>query len=207
MSPQRRLRIAVADDEPDMLLFFRELLPHLGHEVVAEAATGRELVERCNQARPDLVITDVRMPDMDGLRAAAEVNRRERVPVILVTAHHDAEILGAGAGEYIMAYLAKPVKPVDLQAAVRLAILRFENLQTLARESADLRQTLEDRKLIERAKGVVMKRVRLDEEEAYRRMRKVASDTNRKLIEVARSVATSEEVFQALERGQVRGAS
>ena len=93
----RALRIAVADDEPDMRLFFRELLPHLGHEVVAEAATGRELVEGCRRAGPDLVITDVRMPDGDGIQAAAEVNRDGRVPVILVTAHHDADVL-AGAG-------------------------------------------------------------------------------------------------------------
>ena len=155
MNPQRRLRIAVADDEPDMLLFFRELLPHLGHEVAAEAATGRELVEGCNRVRPDLVITDIRMPDMDGVRAAAEVNRSERVPVILVTAHHDADILADGAAEYIMAYLAKPVKPVDLQAAVRLAMLRFGHFQTLAKEAADLRQALEDRKLAEVARAVI----------------------------------------------------
>src|SRR3954447_7531418 len=123
----RALRIAVADDEPDMLLFFRELLPHLGHEVVAEAATGRELAERCRGARPDLVITDVRMPDMDGLQAAAEVNREGPVPVILVTGHHDAEVLAGAAADYIMPSRAKPVKPVDLQAAARLAMLRFEH--------------------------------------------------------------------------------
>jgi AmiR/NasT family two-component response regulator len=199
MTANHGLRIAVADDEPDMLMFFRELLPHLGHEVVAEAATGRDLVERCRGARPDLVITDVKMPDGDGLAAAAEVNRDGQVPVILVTAHHDGDVLAGTAADYIMSYLAKPVKPVDLQAAVHLAMLRFGHFQALAKEAADLRKALEDRKLIERAKGAVVKRVRVDEEEAFRRMRKRASDTNQKLVQVARQVAAAEELFRQLD--------
>ena len=200
MSADRSLRIVVADDEPDMRLFFRELLPHLGHEVVAEASNGRELVERCREARPDLVITDVRMPDADGLQAAEEVNRGGRVPVILVTGHHDADVLARAGADYIMAYLAKPVKPVDLQAAVRLAMLRFGHFQALAKESADLRQALEDRKLIERAKGAVTRRLGVDEEDAFRRLRKMASDRNRKLAEVAQQVMAAEEVFHLLDR-------
>jgi response regulator NasT len=201
MSTETPLRIAVADDEPDMRLFFRELLPRLGHELVAEASTGKELVERCRGARPDLVITDVRMPDGDGLQAAAEVNRDGRVPVILVTAHHDADVLSRAGADYIMAYLAKPVKPVDLLAAMRLAMQRFAHLQALARESADLRQTLEDRKVIERAKGAVMKRVGVDEDEAFRRLQRLSSNHNRKLVEVARQVTAAEDVFRQLDRG------
>ncbi len=153
MSSKRPLRVAVADDEADMRLFFRELLPHLGHQVVVEAATGKELVERCRSARPELVITDVRMPEMDGLDAAAEINRDGQMPVILVTAHHDEDVMARSAANYIMAYLAKPVKPHDLQAAVHLAMLRFSHFQTLAKEAADLRQALEDRKIIERARA------------------------------------------------------
>src|SRR5205823_1217320 len=99
---------------------------------------------------------------MDGIQAAAEANRDRRVPVILITAHHDAEVLARAGSDYIMAYLAKPVKPVDLGATVRLAMLRFEHFQTLAKEAADLRQALEDRKLIERAKGAVMRRLSVD---------------------------------------------
>src|SRR4051812_37813420 len=152
---EQSLRIAVADDEPDMLLFFRELLPRLGHELVAEAATGKELVERCRAAHPDLVITDIKMPDMDGLEASAEVNRDAQVPVILITAHHDADVLARARAGHIMSSLAKPVKPVDLQAAIRLALVRFEHFRALAKETADLKQALEDRKVIERAKGAV----------------------------------------------------
>ena len=198
----RTLRVAVADDEPDMLLFFRELLPHLGYQVVAEAASGRDLVERCRGARPDLVITDIKMPDGDGIQAAAEVNRDWRVPVILITAHHDADVLAHAQADYIMSYLAKPVKPVDLEAAIRMAMLRFRHFQALAREAADLRQALEDRKLIERAKGAIMRRVGVSEDEAFTRLRKLSSEQNRKLAEVARQVVAAEEVFHGFDAGR-----
>jgi response regulator NasT len=202
MSKARRpLRIAVADDEPVMRQFFAELLPPLGHDVVVVAETGRELVGRCREARPDLVITDIKMPDLDGLAAARELNRDGPVPVILVTGHPEGdpfEQVGAG---YVMAYLVKPVKPPDLQAAIALATLRFEHFRHLAQEAADLRQALEDRKLVERAKGAVMNRVAVAEEEAYRRMRKYASDRNLKLAEVADKIWAAETVFRDLEAG------
>jgi response regulator NasT len=198
--PARLLRIAVADDERDVRQFFQELLPHLGHEVVVVAESGRQLIERCRSTRPDLVITDIKMPDMDGIDAAAEVNREGPVPVILVTAHQDTDLLARAEADYIMAYLSKPAKPIDLQAAINLAMLRFGHFQALRREAATLRQALEDRKTVERAKGVVMKRLRVDEPEAFRRLKKMASDHNRKLVEVAQTVLTAEEVFQALEK-------
>src|SRR5262245_40156146 len=199
--PIRSLRVAVADDERDMRQFFQELLPHLGHEVVAVAENGRELVRQCRTAVPDLVIADIKMPEGDGLGAAAEVNPERPVPVILVTAHHDAELLArAGVGS-VMAYLIKPVKPADLQAAITLAVLRFAQCQQLSQEAATLRQALEDRKIVERAKGVVMKRLGVDEVEAFRRLQKLATSQNRKLVEVAKEVLTAEEAFRALEKG------
>jgi response regulator NasT len=198
--PVRPLRVAVADDEPDTRQFFRELLTHLGHEVVGVAETGQQLVEQCRTTHPDLVITDVRMPDIDGIAAAEEVNRESPVPVILVTGHHEAEVLARAAGDHIMAYLSKPAKPVDLQAAINLAMTRFSHFTALRQEAASLRQALEDRKIVERAKGAVMKRLRLDEPEAFRRLRKLASDTNNKLVDLAQEVLKAEEVFQSLEQ-------
>jgi AmiR/NasT family two-component response regulator len=197
--PKDALRIAVADDEADTRQFFQEVLTHLGHEVVAAVENGRQLVERCRTTRPDLVITDIRMPDMDGIEAAAAVNRERQVPVILVTAHHDTASLSRSGGGYVMAYLSKPIKPVDLQAAITLAVLRFEQFRQLSQEAASLRQALEDRKLIERAKGIVMKRLRVDEEDAFRRLRKLASDQNAKLVEVAQQTVSADDVFQELE--------
>jgi two-component system, response regulator PdtaR len=197
--PVRPLRIAVADDERDMRQFFEELLPRLGHEVVVVAGNGQELVERCRSTRPDLVITDIKMPDLDGIDAAAAVNREQLVPVILVTGHHDTQLVARAGAEHIMAYLIKPVKPVELEATIPLAMVRFDHFLVLRAEAASLRQALEDRKLVERAKGVLMKRLRLDEPEAFRRLRRLASDKNRKVAELAKTILAADEIFQALE--------
>jgi response regulator NasT len=196
----RHLRIAVADDERDMRQFFEELLPRLGHEVVAVAENGRELVQQCRGANPDLVIADIKMPDMDGIEAAVEVNQHRPVPIILVSAHHDVDLLGRAGSGPVMAYLTKPVKPADLQSAISLAALRFEQFQHLSKEAADIRQALEDRKVIERAKGILMRRLGVDEEEAFRRLRTLASSQNLKLVEVGRRVLSAEDIFTQFDR-------
>ncbi len=197
----RPLRIVVAEDDRDVRDYLRETLPRLGHEVVAAAANGRELVERARALAPDLVITDIKMPDLDGIEASIAVNRDKQMPVILVSAHDDAETLTRVGADHIMGYLIKPVSESQLKTAIALAMMRFQQFQALIREAADLRQALEDRKLIERAKGIVMKRLRVDEEEAFRRVRKLASDQNLKLVEVSRRVIAAEEVFQQMDRG------
>ncbi len=200
MTPSHILRIAVADDEPDTLQFFQELLRRLGHQVSAAAANGRQLVELCRANRPDLVITDVRMPGMDGIQAAAEINRDWPVPVILVTGYQDADILAGAQEEHVMGYLSKPAKAADLQMAITMAINRFAHFQELRKESADHRQALQDRKAVERAKGTVMKRLMVDEQDAFRRLKRVATDNNRKLADGADEVLSADDVFQALER-------
>jgi AmiR/NasT family two-component response regulator len=194
------LRIAVADDEPEMRDYLQTVLPRLGHRVVATAENGRQLLECCRREKPDLVITDIKMPGLDGITAALAAHRERPTPVIVVTAYHEPQTLAQAAAGNVMAYLVKPVKEADLKAAITVAMRRFGQLLDLAREAAETRQALEDRKLIERAKGVVVKRTLVDEEEAYRRLRKLASDSNSKLVEVARSVAAAEEIFHCLDR-------
>jgi response regulator NasT len=198
--PTHPLRVAVAEDREDDRHLILKLLARLGHEVVAVAQSGRELVEQCRGARTDLVIADVRMPDMDGIQAAAEVNRDRQVPFILVSAYHDDELIfRAGAHDHVMAFLVKPIDQGQLKATLHLAMLRFGHYQALLKEAASLRQALEDRKLIERAKGVVMRRLRVTEEEAFRRMKKLASAGNRKVVEVAQQILHAEEAFRVLE--------
>jgi response regulator NasT len=193
------LRIAVADDEPEMREYLQTVLARLGHEVVAAVENGRQLAERCRQLAPDLIITDIKMPGLDGLEAAISVHRDKPTPVILVSAHHEPGLLARAASDNVMAYLVKPIKEADLETAITVAMLRFRHFLDLAREADDMRQALEDRKVIERAKGIVVKRTLVDEEEAYRRMRKMASDRNAKLIEVARAVVSAEEIFHRLD--------
>ena len=190
------LRIAVADDEPDMRDYFQKSLTRLGHQVVAVAADGRELVEKCRAAAPDLVITDIKMPDLDGIDAAAQLYRERPVPVILVSAYHDPSLIERAEVDHILAYLVKPIKQADLAPAIGVAMRRFEQFEELRREAADLRQALEDRKVIERAKGVLMKRANLDEQDAFRRLQKLASEKSRKLVDIAQMVLVAEEAIR-----------
>jgi response regulator NasT len=190
------LRIVVADDEADMRDYFQRILPLLGHQVVGVAQSGRELIECCRTVNPDLVITDIKMPDMDGIDAAREVCRSRAVPVILVSGYHDRELIERAESHDILAYLVKPIKQADLEPAISLAMRRFQQFQALAKEAGDLRKALVDRKIIERAKGILMKKANLDEPDAFRRMQRLASDKNRKLIEIAHMILTAEEAFQ-----------
>lgn len=191
----RSLRVAVADDEPDMRDYYKAILPRLGHEVVAVAETGAALLEQCRAVCPDLVITDIRMPDMDGIDAAVAIHEMRPVPVILVSGYHDPELIQRAAADHILAYLIKPIKQSDLVPAIALAMRRFEQFEQLRNEANGYRQALEDRKLIERAKGVLTKRAGLDEEAAFRRLQKLASEKNLKLVELARTILTAEEAL------------
>jgi response regulator NasT len=190
------LRIAVADDELDMRDFFERMLPRCGHEVVSVAETGRELVEHCRQLQPDLVITDIKMPDMDGIEAAVEIHRERPIPVILVSAYHDPALILRAEADSISAYLVKPIGLDDLPPAIMIAMRRFKELQTARQEAADLRQTLADRKVIEQAKGMLMKVTGIDEKAAFRRLQELAAERNLKLIEAAQSVLALEKVLR-----------
>jgi two-component system, response regulator PdtaR len=191
------VRIAVADDEPRMRQFYQEALPLLGHQVVCAAATGRELVQGCQTHHPELVITDIKMPDMDGIDAALQISRNEPVPVILVSAYDDPQLVTRAGENHIQAYLVKPIKQQDLQPAIMIAMRRYDEFRSLRKEAKDLRQALQDRKTIERAKGVIMKRSGLDEATAFQTLQKLARDKNRKLVEVAEMFLTVEEAFDS----------
>ena len=126
------LSIAVADDEPRMRDYYCSTLPLLGHRVVVVAQDGREMVERCRNTRPDLIITDIKMPDMDGIDAVREICGVEPIPIILVSAYHDVDLLDRAGREHILAYLVKPIKQADLEAAISVAMQRFEEFQAAA---------------------------------------------------------------------------
>lgn len=189
----KSLKISVADDEFDMRDYFQRILPRLGHEVVSVAENGRELVDQSLQLHPDLIITDIKMPEMDGIEAATRIFQARATPVILVSAFHDPELISRAEQDHVLAYLVKPIKLADLETAIAITMRRFEQFEALRQETTDLRQALEDRKIIERAKGVLMKKTGLDEGEAFRRLRRISNDRNLKLVEVAQSILISEE--------------
>lgn len=192
----RPLRIALADDDAAAREYLLAALPLLGHEVVAAACDGEALVAACRAEAPDLLIVDLHMPGMGGVEASRRVYEESPLPVVLISARPEPSALGQPEQDHVLAFLVKPIRQADLEPAIVVAVSRFEQLQTLRRETADLRQALEDRKLIERAKGALMRRTGLPEHDAFRRLQRLASDRNRKLADVARMILTAEDAYR-----------
>lgn len=191
----RSYRIALADDEAAVRDTLQRMIQTLGHRPVFAVATGRELVSGCRSDPPDLVLTDIKMPDMDGLEAAAEIYQAAPTPIILVSGYHDQDYIQRAQENHILAYLIKPIGLPELEAAIALAVRRFEEFQALQAETADLRKALSDRKIIERAKGLMMKHLRVDEAEAFRRLQRLASSKNQKIVDVANMILTAAEAL------------
>lgn len=190
-----KLRIALAEDEPIVLEDLRATVTELGHEVIATVANGRELVERCQELKPDLVITDINMPDLDGLEAAKLLRNGVPIPIIVVSAFHDPEIVQRAEEEHVLAYLVKPLHKGSLATAIGIVMRRFREFQAVSEHAENLQQALDERKLIERAKGILMKRAELTEEDAFLRLQKLSRTKNKKMIEIARSLIDAEEAF------------
>jgi response regulator NasT len=190
------LKISIADDEPRMRDYLWKSLERLGHTVVSGARTGRELVEHFRQHDPELVICDIKMPEMDGIDAADMIYSMQPVPIILVSAYHDDDLIQRACQKHIMAYLVKPIKDTDLRPTITVALERFREFSALRNEASTLKQALEDRKTIERAKGILMKRTGLEESEAFRRLQKLASSKSQKLVDIAHMIITAEQAVE-----------
>jgi len=196
----RPLRLAVAEDDPDAREFFGRCLTALGHEVVHSVGTGPELVEACRQDWPDLVVADLLLPGLTGVEAAEALGRERPTAFVLLTGHPEMDLVDRARAAGVLGYLLKPVTEKDLAPAVALAWDQFTRLRALRQEVDELRQSLAERKVIERAKEVVAHRLAVVEGDAYRRLRKYASDRNLKLAAAAQTVLTAEEIFHELER-------
>ena len=186
-----RTRILIADDDAIRLMSLRAQLEALGMEVVGEATTGRDVVALARHAEPDLAILDIKMPEMDGIEAARAITAARPIPIILLTAYTDPALVERAAAAGVFAYLVKPVAEEDLLPAVLTARARFGEFQELRKELATLSEALEARKVIERAKGILMDRLRVSEAEAFRRMQVQSQRENKRLVEIARAVITA----------------
>lgn len=189
------LRILIADDDSLHVMSLRQQLEQLGHQVVAEAYSGLEAILLAEKHKPDLALLDILMPDMDGIEAAQRIAARRPVPILLISAHSEESLAQRAGQAGIFAYLVKPVSVDDLRPALLLARSRYQEFQLLREEVQDLRQALETRKLVERAKGILMRRLALTEEDAFRRLQRRSQDENRKLRDVAQSIITADEMF------------
>ena len=187
------MRILIAEDETIIRLDVRTLLEKAGHEVVAEARDGEEAVALAAEHDPDLIVMDVRMPHLDGIEAARQISDRKPVPIVMLTAYAEEDLVTRASEAGAFAYLVKPFREVDLLPALNTARARFEELSALREEAADLTEALASRKAVERAKGILMRKDGIDEAEAFRRIRAASQKTGRTMRVVADAlVATFE---------------
>jgi len=179
------MRILIAEDETIIRLDVRTLLEKAGHEVVAEARDGEEAVALAAEHDPDLIVMDVRMPHLDGIEAARQISDRRPVPIVMLTAYAEEDLVTRASEAGAFAYLVKPFREVDLLPALNTARARFEELSALREEAADLAEALASRKAVERAKGILMRKDGIDEAEAFRRIRAASQKTGRTMRVVA----------------------
>lgn len=179
-------RILIADDEVLIRTDLRESLEELGYSVVAEARNGRETLELIERTRPDIAILDIKMPHVDGITIAGRV--ASRLPVILLTAYSDKNLINGARKAGVMAYLTKPFREKDLSPAIELAVSHFLEQSSLTERVSQLKEQLETRKLVERAKGMLMDAEGLNEKEAYRRIQQMSMKKNKPMKEVAEAI-------------------
>lgn len=191
-------RIAVVDDNPSERLVLKGLLEDAGLDLVAEGVDGSEAVKICRLKSPDLLIMDVKMPVKDGIEAALEISRDCPTPIVLLTGCDDEETVRRAADAGVMAFLVKPVRAEELGPAIELAISRFQEFTALRKENEDLKKTLQARKVIEKAKGLLMEREGMSETEAFARIRKISMDKRKAMAEVA------EVIIMAFDKGRER---
>jgi two-component system, response regulator PdtaR len=199
MGTEAPLRIVVADDDEAMLHMYVSLLGSLGHRVQTLTRTGRELVEQCHALCPDLVISDFKMPDMDGLEAAAAIYDEAPTPVIMISSYHDTALIQRAQDVHVLVFLVKPVSKDSLSSAISLAMRRFREFRLLRQEAFDLRQTWSDRKVVEEAKQVLMARAGLDEEQAFSRIESLAGQEQQTLCRAAQMVLKVERALRPAE--------
>lgn len=188
-----RTRIVIADDESLIRMDLREMLSQLGYLVIGEAGDGQSAVNIARELKPDVVIMDIKMPDVDGVEAARVLTQERIAPVLLLTAYSDRELIDRAREAGVAGYLVKPFRESDLAPAIEIALARFAEFRELEKEIGDLQETLETRKLVDRAKGILMDTQKLTEAEAFRRIQKMSMNTRKPMKEVAEAIILAHE--------------
>jgi len=189
-----RTRVIIADDESLIRMDLREMLTNLGYLVVGEVADGRSAVNQARELRPDVVVMDIKMPDMDGIEAAKILTEERVAPVVLLSAYSQRELVERAREAGVVAYLVKPYREEELAPAIEVALARFAEFKDLEKQLADLQQALETRKLVDRAKGILMDKQGLTEAEAFRKIQKMSMDNRKAMKDVAEAIILAHQV-------------
>ncbi len=190
------LRVLIADDEALHNLALTSQLETLGHTVVATATNGKEAVQLARETKPDIAFLDIRMPVMTGPEAAHEISAERPIPIVILSAYSDSRTVEEATRAPIFHYLVKPVDPDDLAPAIAVARARFDEWLDARRQRDMLEMKLEERKIIERAKGLLMDTRGLSEREAYRFLQKTSQDKNTPMVELARTILLAAPLLQ-----------
>ncbi|MBI4278335.1 MAG: response regulator [Armatimonadetes bacterium] len=172
----------------------RAMLEEQGYQVVGEAGDGRRTVELARALKPHAILLDIKMPEMDGIEATGAIMAENPVPIVLLTAYSDRDLVERAKEAGVLAYLVKPFKEADLAPALEMAMARFAEIQALRKEIGDLRETLETRKVVERAKGILIRRHGIGEEEAFLRIQKQSRNLRKPMREVAQAIILAESI-------------
>lgn len=184
----KKLKILVAEDEYLVLMGLKSNLKELGHQIIAEAMNGKEAIELAEEKSPDLIIADINMPELDGLEAVKQINQKQVIPSIIVTGYSDDELIEKASRVGVFAYLVKPVGIEELKASIIIAMNKYEEFKEVNKELQDQKKALEDRKYIERAKGILMDTLGLNEPDAMKKLQDKSQEENTKLIDVAKNI-------------------
>ena len=188
------LRIVIADDEPIIRLDLKKMLQDCGYDVVGEAGDGAKAVETVRTLRPDVVILDIKMPEMDGIDAAKIITDEKIAPVLLVTAYSQLDLVNRAKDAGVYSYLVKPFKQVDLMPQIEVAVARWEAFLKIEEQANDLEDKLETRKSVDRAKGILMDQYGLKEQEAFRRIQVQSMNTRKSMREIAEAIIIAHNV-------------
>lgn len=191
------MRVLIADDDPIIRLDLKQMLENLGYEVVSEAGDGQQALDQARETKPDICILDVKMPAMDGIEVVKALTEENIAPAILLTAYSDHELVDRAKEAGVFAYLVKPFKPSDLPPAIEIARSRYEQNSTLTKEVGTLAERLEARKLVDRAKGIIMDQQKVSEAEAYRRIQQQSMNLRKTMREVAEAIILANSVSSA----------
>ena len=183
-----RTRVIIADDESLIRMDLREMLLNLDYLVVGEVGDGRSAVNLARELKPDVVIMDIKMPDMDGIDAAKILTEERIAPVILLTAYSQKDLVERAKEAGVVGYMVKPFREDDLVPTIEVALARFKEFEALHKEVDDLQLALETRKLVDRAKGILMDTQGLNEAEAFRKIQKMSMNTRKPMKEVAEAI-------------------
>ncbi|MBI5642581.1 MAG: response regulator [Deltaproteobacteria bacterium] len=188
-------RVLIAEDNSKTRLFLKNQLELLGYEVICAVSNGQAAVEKVAELKPNLVIMDVKMPEMDGIDAARLITSKGPIPIILITGISSDEMASKAIEAGVFAYLVKPVTKKQLEPAIKLALARYTEFKSLKVEVDDLKDAIETRKLVERAKGILMKRCNISEEDAFKLLQSHSQKENKKMREIADNIITASKLI------------